>query len=164
MTETYYTTPAGYRRFLDRLKTVANRYDTVTASNGDASDSGDNSVWHDNFAYEENQRLMHQWATRFHSLEEIKSNLVIIDIDTNPDTVKIGCEVVIYDLSDDTEKNYIIAGYEDGDPDIGRISYTSPIAQAILGAEEGDLRKLKIGNKIKELEIIEIKCLMESYE
>ena len=164
MIEKYYTTPAGYRRFLEQMKAVASRYDAVVASNEDAADSGDNSVWHDNFAYEENQRLMHQWAQRFHALGKVKSNLVVINIDPDPEKVKIGCEVIVYDLSDDSEKNYIIAGYEDGDPEQSRISYTSPIARAILGAEEGDLRKLQIGDKIRKLEILEIKTLKENYE
>ena len=84
MDKKYFTTPAGYKRFLSKMKNVAKRYDAVVASNGDAADAGDNSVWHDNFAYEENQRQMHQWSQRFHKMEELKSKLVVFDIDPNP--------------------------------------------------------------------------------
>ena len=163
VTDKYYTTPAGFRRFLERMKSVASQYDAVVASNEDAADSGDNSVWHDNFAYEDNQRKMHQWAHQFHKLEVLKSKLVVIDLDPDPIQVKLGCEVIVYDMAEDSEKKYIIAGYEDGDPERNRISYTSPIAKAILGAKEGDLKKLKIKDKIKEFEILGINALKEEY-
>jgi transcription elongation factor GreB len=152
----YYTTKAGYKRFIIHLEEVARRYDKIVSTNEESADAGDNSVWHDNFAYEENQRQMHQWARRFKDLEEIKRNMMIVEKDSNPIKVQIGCYVVIYDNSDGIEKKYFIAGYNDGEPEINRVSYTAPIAKALIGAKIGDVRKFKIGNIIKELEVLDI--------
>ena len=154
--EKYYTTKSGFRRFVDQLKAVAERYDKIVATNDDAADAGDNSVWHDNFAYEENQRQMHQWAQRFTEMEKIKSNMVIIDIDKNPEKVKIGCKVLVYECESDIEKTNEIAGYNDGEPSLNRVSYNSPIAKALIGAEIGEVRKLKIENNVKEMEVLDI--------
>ena len=64
------TTAAGQQRTASRLNKVRDAYDAVCASNGAAAEAGDNSVWHDNFDYEENQRQMHQLARRFRDLED----------------------------------------------------------------------------------------------
>ena len=67
----YYLTPAGRGRLRRRIEEARLAYLTVCASNGDAAGAGDSSVWHDNFAYEENQRQMHQLARRVSTLEEV---------------------------------------------------------------------------------------------
>ena len=104
---------------------------------------------------------MHQWSQRFHTMEEIKRNFIVIDIDPKPESVKIGCEVVLYDYLEDKEKIFTIVGYDDGDPEHNRISYNSPLAKTILGAGVGDLLKFRIGDMVKELEIFEIRPLKE---
>ncbi len=67
----YYLTPAGRVRLRHRIHEARLAHEAICASNGEAAEAGDSSVWHDNFAYEENQRQMHQLARRVRTLEEI---------------------------------------------------------------------------------------------
>jgi transcription elongation factor GreB len=51
----------------------------------------------------------------------------------------------------------MIVGEDEADPDTGRIAWTSPVARALLGAEEGDLRQLPRG----EVEIVAVDAAAE---
>jgi transcription elongation factor GreB len=162
MEEKYYITPAGYRRFLQRMNAAAGQYNSYLARCESAAEAGDNSVWHDNFAYEQNQRDLHQWAKTYKNFEKLKENMMLLEIDPAPNEVKIGCEVIIYDHIESCQKTFSIVGYEDGDPQMKRISYTAPLAQAIIGAKAGDVCEFKIGKKKSDIEILAISPLKES--
>jgi transcription elongation factor GreB len=161
MHEAYYITRGGYARFVERMKAIAEKYEAVVSTNETAADAGDNSVWHDNFSYEENQRDMHKWAQAYRSLENTKEKLVIVEIDPKPDAVKIGCTVVLYDVSKDKAITYSVVGFEDGDPGRNRISYTAPLAKALLGSRVGEICRLEIGREKREYEILEIYAMKE---
>lgn len=150
-----YTTEGGYRRFLDRIAKARAEYDAVTASNGDAADAGDNSVWHDNFAYEENQRQMHQLARRVRDMEDAARRLVIAPAPTRADRVALGT-VVTFDDADDRSETIIVGGYEDSEPALRRVAYTAPLAKALLGAEVGDTRSISLGGRARELTVVSI--------
>jgi len=152
----YYTTPSGMKRAQERLTSAISEYERVVSGNAEAADAGDSSVWHDNFAYEENQRQMHQWARRIRDLRQIMTQLEVVTPARAPQRVQIGCRVVVCDPDTEREEAYVIAGYEDGDPAAGRLSYTSPMAQALLGGTEGESRVVLLGDRRRELEIVDI--------
>ena len=54
------------------------------------------------------------------------------------------------------EQVLFIAGYEDGDPAAGRISYAAPLARALLGAEEGERRTVRSNGRSLEVEVVEL--------
>ena len=157
----YHTTPAGHRRLLDSLTRARDAYQKVVESNEEANESGDSSVWHDNFAYEENQRQMHQLARRVHDLEQILTALTIADPPENPEEIVLGCAVTVEEEGNGEPRRYVIGGYEDGDLSVDRISYTSPLAKVLLGAEEGDIRELIIGGRRREIEVLSIEPAAE---
>jgi len=154
------TTAAGYRRFAARLAKVRAAYDAVVASNGDAAEAGDNSVWHDNFAYEENQRQMHQLARRLRDLQDIQHQLEVVTPPTAFSRVGFGCAVVL-EGEDGTVERIVIGGYEDGDPERRRVAYTAPLAVALLGAEAGDTRSVQVGGRTRELTVLSIEAARE---
>ena len=125
------TTQHGLERTRARLAGALAEYERIVAGNAEAADAGDSSVWHDNFAYEENQRQMHQWARRIRDLREMIRRMEIVRPDPQPTRVQLGCRVLIADLDTDQEFVWEIAGYEDGDPEAGRVSYTSPLATSM---------------------------------
>ena len=144
----YYTTPAGARRMSARLADALARYDAVVAGNPEAAESGDNCVWHDNFAYEESQRQMHALGRKVHDLRQIMGRLVVVTPPAQPERVGVGTRVeLVYVDSGETER-WVIAGHEDGDPKAGRLSYTSPMGTVLMNAEVGDERRLKRGEKL----------------
>ena len=153
----YYLTPAGRARLRRRIEEARVAYQAVCASNEDAAGAGDSSVWHDNFAYEENQRQMHQLARRVRTLETVFLEACEVSPRTRPPTqVEIGAAVRLRRLADGRESVWYIAGWDDGDPDQGRISYTAPLASALMGAEPGEVRAVREGNRTVELEIVEL--------
>jgi len=153
--DTLYTTPGGYRRILDRLELARDRYFQICAQNEEAAGAGDTSVWHDNFAYEENQRQMHQQARRVRDLENMVARMQIVPVQAEPgETVRIGARVCLADLEADDELVLFIAGYEDGDPASARISYNSPMAKALLGRAEGDVTTVRVGQRVRQVEIV----------
>ena len=153
----HYTTPGGYRRLKERLEKAREAYFRVCASNEEAAGAGDSSVWHDNFAYEENQRQMHQLARRVRDLEALLGRIEVVRLrPTAPDTVRIGSRVRFRFDEDDQDQVLFIAGYDDGDPAQHRISYNSPLARALMGSQEGDLVTFRVGGRIREVEVLEI--------
>lgn len=77
---------------------------------------------------------------RIKELEAKLSNLQVIDVTTIDAKGKIvfGSTVDLLDLQVDKEITYKIVGEDEADIGSGLISYTSPIARALIGKEEGD--------------------------
>ena len=154
---TLYTTERGLERTRARLAQARARYFAVCDSNEDAAGAGDSSVWHDNFAYEENQRQMHQLARRVRELENAIDRLEVVSAyKIAPDTVRLGCSVRVRFDDDGEERTFFLAGWADGDPSQSRISYLSPLGLALVGAREGDARTLSVAGETKEIEVREI--------
>ncbi len=151
-----YLTPKGVERLYDRIAAARAAYRAVCDDMPAALESGDTSGWHDNFAFEENQRQMHQLARRVHELEGLLTRVTVVEpLDVPPDQVRIG-SVVTWSVEGGEPRTLCIAGYEDGDPKAGRVSYESPLAQQLLGAAIGDVRKVHVGGAPREVEILDI--------
>lgn len=71
--------------------------------------------------------------------------------------VSFGSTVVLTDLSTDEVFTYTIVGGCESNPDIGLISFGSPLAKQLLGKEEGDEVKMQLPGGKKEFEIEEVK-------
>lgn len=152
-----YITPAGLRRWAARVAAARRAWLDVCATNEEAAGAGDSSVWHDNFAWEENQRQLHQLARRVKELEEAFARLRVVEPARQaPGRVRVGCTVSLFFPDDGSERRFYVAGFEDGDPDSGRVSYTAPLARAVIGAAECDLRRVEIGGRVREVEIAAI--------
>lgn len=155
----YVLTPGGKRRLQHRLLTVRAEYDAVVADNPAALEAGDNSGWHDNFAFEENQRRMHQLAHRVRELERIHDQAEVVPpLRSAPERVVIGAAVTWawLDEPEARPQQIWLAGYEDGDPALGRISYESPLGRVLIGAEEGESRELMQGGRQRPIEVLAI--------
>lgn len=152
-----YTTPGGMARLRERLIHTRAAWFALCATNEDAAGSGDSSVWHDNFAYEENQRQMHQLAQRVRELEAYVDRMEVVPTCVvPPETVRVGSRVRVSLADDGQDRIFAIAGFADGDPAAGRVSYTSPLARSLVGAQEGDLRQVRVGCTTRDVEILEI--------
>ncbi|MBI5516335.1 MAG: GreA/GreB family elongation factor [Deltaproteobacteria bacterium] len=151
------TTAAGRARFVARVERARAAYDAVVASNGDAAEAGDSSVWHDNFAYEENQRQMHQLARRIHDLQDALRRLEVVSAPPHPERVGLGSAVTLEDADGRVER-VVVGGYEDGDPALRRVAYTAPLAQALIGAEPGDTLSVRLGGRARELTVLSVEA------
>ena len=77
---------------------------------------------------------------RIKDLEGKLSNLQVIDVTTVDAKGKIvfGSTVELLDMQTDSEIVYKIVGEDEADIKSGLVSFTSPIARALIGKNEGD--------------------------
>ena len=71
--------------------------------------------------------------------------------------ISFGSTVVMTDMDTDEELTYTIVGGSESNPDVGLISFGSPLAKQLLGKEEGDEVKVRLPSGEKEYEIDEVK-------
>lgn len=162
MSARYYLTPMGRVRLEQRAAAAREAYMKVCADNPDALESGDTSGWHDNFAFEENLRQMHQLARRVRELEEILQFAEVVPPHPSPDRAYIGTRVCWRYADEEQERVALIAGYDDGDADRGRLSYNSPLGRCIVGAEPGESREFWNNGTRREIEIVAVEPANEA--
>ena len=68
-----------------------------------------------------------------------------------------GSTVVILDESSEKEITYKIVGEDEADIKEGMISYTSPIARALIGKNEGDAIEFQAPDGLKTYDILEVR-------
>ena len=91
---------------------------------------------------------------RLAELAEILGNSQIVDPSAR---ISFGSTVVMTDMDSDEEFTYTIVGGCESNPDMGLISFNSPLAKQLLGKEEGDEVKVILPGGKKEFEIDEVK-------
>ena len=95
---------------------------------------------------------------RLAELAEILGNSRIVDpSELEHAKISFGSTVVMTDMDTDEELTYTIVGGCESNPDMGLISFGSPLAKQLLGREEGDEVKVRLPGGEKEYEIDEVK-------
>ena len=149
-------TPRGYEALkeeLKRLKSVdrpANIKDIEEAiAHGDLSE---NAEYH---AAKEKQAHI---AGRMAMLDDRIARAQVIDTTgMKADKVSFGATVKLSDVETDDEVVYTLVGEEEADAKQGRISVTSPVAQALMAKKVGDDVSVKVPKGIREFEVLEIR-------
>jgi transcription elongation factor GreB len=151
-----YITPSGFRRMQEELKHLQHEerprvVEIVSwaAGNGDRSENGD-------YIYGKQRLREIDRRTRF-----LLKRLEIAEIvdparQQNLDRVFFGATVTYANASDE-EKTITIVGVDEVDADNGRVSWISPIARALLKAQEGDVVELRTPHGIEPIEVVEIR-------
>lgn len=95
---------------------------------------------------------------RIRELEATISKVEIIDTNgkNKHKTVNLGATVTIFDMGIDEEETFTIVGSVEADPDHGKLSNVSPLAQAMMDAKEGDVVEVEVEEPY-EVKIIKIK-------
>lgn len=95
---------------------------------------------------------------RIQDLEAKISNAQIIDIQKLPNNGKIifGSTVKLCNIDTDEEVVYQIVGEDEADIKEGKISYSSPIARALIGKELDDSVEVKTPGGIMSYDVIEV--------
>jgi transcription elongation factor GreA len=144
----FYVTPIGLSAIRARLEAARAAFKSVCDDNPAARESGDSSVWHDNFAFEENQRLMHQLAARIRDLETELANAIVVSLpELVPTQVVIGARVLYAVDGERQPRTCTLVGHGEGRPELRCIAYDSPLGAALLGARMGDEVELVIGGR-----------------
>lgn len=96
---------------------------------------------------------------RIKELEGKLSNVQVIDVTEIDAKGKIIFGSTVELLEDDSEKEtvYKIVGEDEADIKNGLLSYTSPIARALIGKNEGDIVTFQAPGGEKQYEVIEVR-------
>jgi len=98
---------------------------------------------------------------RIKDLDGKLSHAQIIDVTeiTASGRVIFGSTVLLCDEESGKEITYQIVGEDEADAKAGMISYTSPIARALIGKAEGDVVVVRTPGGDREVEIIEVRYI-----
>ena len=96
---------------------------------------------------------------RIKDIEGKLSHKQVIDVSAVDARGKVifGSTVVILDEKTDKEIAYTIVGEDEADIKQGMISYTSPIARALIGKNEGDAIEFQAPDGLKTYDILEVR-------
>ena len=95
---------------------------------------------------------------RLQDLANIIGNSKIVDpSELEHARISFGSTVKLTDMDTDEEYTYTIVGGCESNPDMGLISFGSPLAKQLLGKEEGDEVKVRLPGGEREFEIDEVK-------
>ena len=141
---------------LHKLKTV-DRPAVITAI-AEARAQGDIT---ENAEYEAARERQGFIEGRIIELEAKLSNAQIIDptLLDDDDRVVFGSTVELIDTGSNETMSYQIVGEDEADLKLAKISYSSPIAKAIIGKSAGDVAEVRTPGGVKELEIVDVKYL-----
>ncbi|MGZ5102267.1 MAG: transcription elongation factor GreA [Usitatibacter sp.] len=142
------------RAELHKLKTVE-RPKVITAI-AEARAQGDIT---ENAEYEAAREKQGFIEGRIIELEAKLSNAQIIDpqLLDDDDRVVFGSTVELIDTATQQTVSYQIVGEDEADLKLMKISYSSPIAKALIGKSAGDVAEVRTPGGVKEFEIVDVK-------
>ena len=112
----------------------------------------------ENAEYHAAKEMQKNIDNRLAELQEILGNSQIVDpSQLEHSKVSFGSTVVMTNLDTDEQVTYTIVGGSESNPDIGLISFNSPLAKQLLGKEEGDEVRFRLPGGEKDFEIDEVK-------
>lgn len=130
-------TPQGFKALQDELDEILNvKIEENKKEISKARAYGDLSENSEYDAAKQEQAILH---ARVDELREMIANAKVIDeSQIDESRVSVGSVVVLYNVERRREFTYHIVGSYETDPENGKISDSSPIGLALLGAREGD--------------------------
>lgn len=150
-----YMTPAGFARMREELDSLMRkeRPEVVkvvswAASNGDRSENGD---------YIYGKKRLREIDRRVRYLSKRLANAEVVDPAKRPptDQVFFGATVT-YANGKGEERTIMIVGVDEVALDKGHVSWLSPIAKALIKAEEGDVVKMRTPSGLEDIEIVKV--------
>jgi transcription elongation factor GreB len=150
-----YMTPAGFARMREELDALMRRERpevvkvvSWAASNGDRSENGD---------YIYGKKRLREIDRRVRYLSKRLANAEVVDPAKRgrTDQVFFGATVT-YANGKGEERTVTIVGVDEVALEKGHVSWISPIARALLKAEEGDVVKMRTPAGVEEIEIVRV--------
>jgi transcription elongation factor GreB len=152
----FYMTPAGHdalraelRKLWDEERPKVVEVVSWAAGLGDRSENAD---------YQYGKRRLRQIDGRVRFLRKRLERVQVVDpaAQTRRDQVFFGATVTYARASDDAEVTITIVGVDEADSAAGRISWVAPMARALLGAQVGDVRRVRTPAGVEEIEVVDI--------
>lgn len=97
---------------------------------------------------------------RLSKLEELVALADVVDPSTlSGNKVVFGATVTIEETDSGEQQTFAIVGEHEGDIKAGKMSYTSPVARALIGHRVGETVQVKTPRGNREYEIVTVKFL-----
>jgi transcription elongation factor GreB len=150
-----YMTPQGFARMREELDALLRKERpevvkvvTWAAGNGDRSENGD---------YIYGKKRLREIDRRVRYLSKRLANAEVVDAAkrAKTDQVFFGATVT-YANGRGEARTIKIVGVDEVELDKGHVSWISPIAKALLRAEEGDVVKMRTPAGVEEIEIVKV--------
>lgn len=149
-----YLTSEGFLEIEEELNHLKNvRRPEIIKALKDARALGDLSENADYDAARDEQASV---EGRILELEKILEKATIIE-SSKDGKVGLGSTVTIYYIDDEEEEEYMIVGSKEADPSENKVSNESPLAIAIMGASQGEIRSVESPNGKYDVKIVKVK-------
>jgi transcription elongation factor GreA len=148
-------TPDGLKQLQDEIDLLSTvKRDEVAERIRQAREFGDIS---ENSEYDDAKNEQAMIEYRISVLEErLRRARVIKDSEIESDRVGVGSTVTLRDQEADEVRIYTLVGSAEADPAKGRLSNESPVGQAILGKQVGDVVTVSVPVGSLTYEIVSI--------
>ena len=153
MEQKFYT-PQGFKALQDELDNLINvKVEENKKEISKARAYGDLSENSEYDAAKQEQAIIH---ARIDELREMIANAKVIDeSQIDESKISVGSIVVLFNVERNREFTYHIVGSYETDPENGKISDSSPIGMALLGARAGDEVVVE-GVKVQHLRVLTV--------
>lgn len=152
----YYCTEKGYHRLRDEIERLDKlvKRDTAkeiatAAAHGDLKENAEYSAAKEKQAFYANR--LRELKIRFSGANVVRKDELLPE-----NAVTFGKQVKIEDVNSGEESIFTFLGEGESDPDEGIISYTSPMARALIGNKQGDVVDVQLPIGMKTYKIIEV--------
>lgn len=151
-----YMTPEGHAVMQEELRVLLRderpkivEIVSWAAGNGDRSENGD---------YIYGKKRLREIDRRLRYLSKRLESAVVVDPKRQKglEQVFFGAEVT-YAREDGSEHTARLVGIDEADARLGKISWLSPIATALMKSRAGDTVKLRIEGKIEMIEVVAVR-------
>jgi transcription elongation factor GreA len=150
-----FLTREGYEALVRELEDLKrNKRKEVTEKIKQAKEFGDLS---ENAEYTEAKNQQAFIEGRILTIEHILYNAKIIEEDGQDGSVSLGCRVKLLNLLDNSVVEYCLVSSPEVNVKENKISDESPVGKAIIGANIGDVVKVKIPKGEIEFKVLEIR-------
>ena len=148
-------TYAGLKQYEDELQNlkVVKRKE-VAQKIKEAREQGDLS---ENAEYDAAKDEQRDIEARIEELEAILKNAeVVVEDEVDLDKINVGCKVKVFDITFDEEMEFKLVGSTEANSLEGKISNESPVGQALMGKQIGDVVTVETQAGVMEYKVLDI--------
>ena len=148
-------TYAGLKKLEDELhdlKVVKRK--EVAEKIKEAREQGDLS---ENAEYDAAKDEQRDIEARIEEIEKILKNAeVVVEDEVDDGKISVGCKVHVLDMEYDEEMEFQLVGSTEANSLQGKISNESPVGKALIGAKQGDVVDVEMGDSVMQYKVLKI--------